>query len=185
VAVLDNKLLEAIRSDQGFQIEADAMVTNMQGVCPVVLTADCVPVLFYDPVGKVAGVAHAGWRGTLKHIVSVTVKAMAVHFGSRPGDILAGIGPSIGPCCYEVREEVLEATEKAYGSRDGFIRRNSGGRWHFDLWYANRFELVSAGIQPGNIGEMGKCTKCNDHTFFSSRASGGNTGRSGAGIWLD
>ena len=163
----------------------DATITDLPGICLMVMVADCVPVLLYDPVKKVSAVIHAGWRGTVHKITSNTIQSMVGHFGCDPADILAGIGPSIGPCCYEVGEDVTEFVEQSFGTTQGYlIRKKDSSKPHFDLWYANQKQLADNGVKPENIETSALCTMCNSETFFSSRASGGITGRFAAGICI-
>ena len=165
--------------------DTDAMVTNGADICLVILVADCVPMLFFDPVHKAIGVAHAGWRGTLQYIAQNTVKTMESAFGSSPGDIIVGIGPSIGPCCYRVGPEVISRVEKAFHATKGLIVNKSGdGAGYFDLWKANLNQLLHAGIEKRHIEPAGICTHENAHLFFSYRYQQGDTGRFGAGIKL-
>jgi YfiH family protein len=166
--------------------ETDAMVTDVSGICLVVLVADCVPLLFYDPVKHIAAVAHAGWRGTLQFIASKTIEIMTQKFGSAPGNILCSIGPSIGPCCYEVGEEVINAVQSMPLNIEGYLLRSSKpGKAVFDLWTSNHLQLTQAGVKPDNIENMGVCTLCNSGEYFSSRAGKGITGRFAAGICLE
>lgn len=165
--------------------QTDAMVTGLTGICLMVMVADCVPVVLFDPVRKVSAVIHAGWRGTVQNISSKTVLVMTEHFGCRPSDVLAGIGPSIGPCCYEVGADVEKQVLENFGTISGYIvpQKNSA-KPHFDLWFANQRQLTDAGIRPENIETAELCTLCNSGLFFSSRASGGITGRFAAGICM-
>jgi hypothetical protein len=148
----------------------DAMVTDLPGICLMLTTADCVPLLFYDPKRKVVAAAHAGWRGTALKIAQKTVNVMR-KLGSKPKDILVGIGPSIGPCCYEVGPEV----SKRFGKK---------GRVHIDLRMENKRQLIKLGIPSRNIRVSNVCTKCRCDKYFSARASKGPTGRFAAGIML-
>lgn len=159
--------------------KADGIITNAHDLPLVMRFADCVPLLFYDPVRGVIGLAHAGWRGTITGIGPATVQAMADQYGSRPADILAGIGPSIGPCCYEVGPEVEAQVHEAFGSTAGLIEPGNGTHGaHLDLWEANRRALAGAGVKHIEVGGM--CTGCHTHEFFSHRAEAGKTGRFGA-----
>ena len=155
----------------------DAMVTDIPGILLMVQVADCVPLLFYDPKRKVIAATHAGWRGTVLKIAKNTVDTMIKQYRSDPTHIYVGIGPSIGPCCYEVGREVLREA-----SKDLIKTRN--GKNYFDLWEANKSQLIETGIPASNIEVSQLCTLCNSDTFFSSRAGGGVTGRFGAGIML-
>jgi YfiH family protein len=163
----------------------DATITSIPGICLMVMVADCVPVILFDPAKRVSAVIHAGWRGTVKHIVSNTIRAMVEHFNCDPANILAGIGPSIGPCCYEVGEDVRAFVEESFGTSDGYlIPGKHTSKPHFDLWYANHKQLTDKGVKPENIETSKLCTACNSETFFSSRASAGITGRFAAGICM-
>ena len=165
--------------------QTDASVTSIPGICLMVMVADCVPVLLYDPIKRVSAVIHAGWRGTVHQITSNTIRNMVGHFGCDPADILAGIGPSIGPCCYEVGEDVREFVTQSFGTTEGYlIQKNHSSKPHFDLWYANHKQLTDHGVKPDNIETSELCTRCHSDIFFSSRASGGITGRFAAGICI-
>lgn len=165
--------------------DTDAMVTDVPGVCLMVVVADCVPVLLADPVNRAVGVAHAGWRGTIAGISRRTVEVLHQNYGCHPRDIVAGIGPSIGPCCYRVGAEVFERFEADYGSQVVKVGENSGSSGNYvDLWETNRMQLVGAGVPRENIEVSQVCTCCNHHRFFSARGAGGTTGRFGAGIML-
>ena len=161
----------------------DALVTDAADICLTVLLADCVPILLYDPAKRVVGVVHAGWNGTLRLIAQETVMVFRKHFGSSSQDILAGIGPSIGPCCFQVGPEVSCQVKDIFGTEQDYIRNKSAdGRGYLDLWTANMKQLVGAGIPEENI-ELAKVCTC-DHVdlFFSHRCEKGRTGRFGAGI---
>ena len=161
----------------------DAMVTDVPGICLVILVADCVPMLFFDPVKKVIGVAHAGWKGTLQSIALHTVGAMENGFGSSPHNIIVGMGPSIGPCCYEVGPEVISHVKSAFSpSKEYLVKESKDGKGYLDLWRANLDQLLRAGIQRKNIEMAMKCTCHNPDLFFSYRHQKGGTGRFGAGI---
>ena len=163
----------------------DAMVTDVPGICLMILVADCVPMLFFDPARSVIAAAHAGWRGTLQSIALHTVRAMEQDFGCSPRDILVGMGPSIGPCCYEVGPEVIAQAKAVLSSRQEYIRHESkGGKGYLDLRKANRDQLVLAGIRRENIETAYQCTCHNAHIFFSYRHQHGETGRFGAGICM-
>ncbi|HUT72122.1 MAG TPA: peptidoglycan editing factor PgeF [Desulfatiglandales bacterium] len=183
-------ITEGMRSKGAFNqneaIEAtDAMVTAERNTCLVILVADCVPLLFFDPVRNVIGVAHAGWKGTLQLVALHTVKSMEKGFGSSPHNIIVGMGPSIGPCCYEVGPEVITQVKAAFSSHQEYIRHESrDGKGHLDLWKANRDQLVQAGIRRENIETANQCTCHNADIFFSYRQQHGETGRFGAGICI-
>jgi YfiH family protein len=169
--------------DKGTVLPAtDALLAQTPGLLLMLRFADCTPVMLYDPQNRVVALAHAGWRGTVIKIVQVTVKAMIDAFSSRPPDIIAGIGPAIGPCCYEVGQEVADAANDAFPSTPNVLVRRSNGRWHFDMWTANRCQLEAIGV--GQIETAEICTACHTDEWFSHRAERGQTGRFAAAIGL-
>lgn len=162
----------------------DALMTNERGVTLTSSYADCVPVLFLDPVRKVIAVAHAGWKGTLIKIAAKTVQAMAAKYGCRPETLLVGIGPSIGPCHFEVDEPVLKMAQEAFPVwGDALLAKNKeSGKMHLDLWEANRRQLWDVGVLDENIAVSRMCTACLPERFFSHRA--GMPGRQAMMIML-
>ncbi|MEK6598711.1 MAG: peptidoglycan editing factor PgeF [Deltaproteobacteria bacterium] len=150
---------------------ADAIITNQCGIAIGILTADCVPIIMVDPIKKVAGVVHAGWRGTAKRIVQKTIETMVKHFGSGKKEIVAAIGPSIGQCCYKVDGVVA----REFGD-NGFINKEDDC-WRLDLKKANLGQMVNSGIFEKNISVEDFCTSCRNDLFFSYRADGKITGR--------
>lgn len=155
------------------QAQCDALMTDAPGVPLMLRFADCTPVLLYDPVRQAIGLAHAGWRGTVAQIAAVTVTAMQETFGSQPGDLVAAIGPAIGPCCYAVGHEVIDQVH-AHLPQAGMLLPRVEGRPHFDLWTANRQQLAACGVQ--NIEVAGVCTACHRDWFYSHRAEQGRCG---------
>lgn len=155
----------------------DGLITNEPNVTLVTYYADCVPLFFLDPEKRAIGLAHAGWRGTVAKIAEKAVEAMVREFGSNPQNIIAAVGPSIGPCCFEVDApvygEFIKMTELA---PQAFIVEKSGGKYRIDLWEANRRVLLNAGIPSENITIAQLCTKCNAQWLYSHRASGGKRG---------
>lgn len=165
--------------------DTDALVTRESGICLMVMSADCVPILLYDPVQKVIAAVHAGWRGTVGGIAGKTVLLMQEAFNCVPADILVGIGPSIGRCCFEVGGEVAGAFRDRNERVEGVVYAGKNeGKYQVDLWEANRRQLLAAGVGEGNIEVAGVCTFCNHDRFFSYRYDHGNTGRMGTGIML-
>lgn len=165
--------------------ETDALVTNESGVCLAVLSADCVPVLLYDPEAGVIAAVHAGWRGTAGDIAGKTVGVMREQFGCRTERIMAGIGPSIGRCCFEVGAEVADVFRQKFLPEDGVLFPGKHeDKYQVDLWEANRRELIAAGLTPQNIEVAGCCTVCGGEGLFSYRRDGESAGRFGAGIML-
>ena len=165
--------------------ETDALVTNRPGICLCVQTADCVPVLLFDPVNRVIAAVHAGWRGTVKKIAEAAVLKMQKKYHSNPENILAAIGPSIGPEVYEVGDEVVNEVRKTIPFPGKTLQQNVSGKFHFNLWEANRQILLSCGISSQNIEMAGECTFSYRDKFFSARREGTDTGRMVSGIMLD
>ncbi|HWR42423.1 peptidoglycan editing factor PgeF [Sporomusa sp.] len=161
----------------------DALITNVPGLPLMLFFADCVPVIILDPVSKAIGVSHAGWKGTVAKIGQQTVLAMQQQYNTNPADCLVGIGPSIGPCCYEVDEVVINKLRASFNKWEELVTPR-GDRWQFNLWEANRQQLREIGIADNNISVSGICTACNTQIFYSHRAEAGRTGRIGAIIAL-
>lgn len=163
----------------------DALVTNVPGYCICVSTADCVPILLYDMHRKAVAAVHAGWRGTVQRILKKTLKVMADAYGTDSRDVLAGIGPSISAASFEVGEEVWQAFAGAGFdmSRISFRSRETG-KWHIDLWEANRVQMLESGVDAGNIEVAEICTYRNYGQFFSARRLGLKSGRILSGIML-
>ena len=156
----------AVVDKPGIYPDTDGLVTNTPGIALTVKVADCVPVFVVDPVRQAVGLFHAGWRGTAAGIVAKGVALMVDQFGSRPEDLRTGIGPGIGPCCFEVGEEVLPH----------FPASCQNGQ-HVDLWVANQQQLVASGVRFDYIESVSMCTSCWQPFFFSHRRDQGVTGR--------
>jgi YfiH family protein len=171
-------------SDDDALPDTDALVTGLRGVPLSSYYADCVPIFVLDPVRKVTALAHAGWKGTVLKIGLKVVERMTEVFGTDPGDCLAGIGPSIGPCCYEVDEPVISRFREAYPGPLKFVNVISPVKWKLDLWEANRFTLYEAGLKSANVLTACICTSCHNDLFFSYRAQKGRTGRMASLIML-
>ena len=174
--------------------QADAVITRQTEVTLALSFADCTPILFYDPVQHVIGIAHGGWRGTAHGIVLATVEAMHDQFGCQPQDMYAGVAPSIGACCYEVSEQVRQL----YMGQMQFDDMPTNPRYHnriresavfstlqlpdraslrLDIRETNRNQLLMAGLLPNHIEMPGLCTGCRTDLFFSHRMEHGKTGR--------
>ncbi len=160
----------------GGVLEYDGIISTMPGMPVGVKTADCVPIFLADRAKRVVGAVHAGWKGTSLGIASKAVGVFVKKFVSTPADILAVIGPAIGPCCYEVDEVVFRDFDKKH-QESIFAEGKKEGRWMFDLFAANKFQLIDAGVPPDNIFSADICTSCNRDTFFSHRGEYGGTGR--------
>jgi polyphenol oxidase len=154
----------------------DAMVTDIAGQYLMIQVADCQAVMLHDPVRKVVANVHSGWRGSIGDIIGQTLAAMTRTYGSRPADILAGIGPSLGPCCAEFIHFQKEIPEPLWIYKD---QRN-----RFDFWSISRDQLISAGVLGAHIHQSRICTRCNPHLFYSYRAEK-VTGRFAAVIGLN
>ena len=166
--------------------ETDSLVTDVPDICLMVLVADCLPLLFFDTKKNIIGAAHAGWRGTVRFVAQNTVRVLQERFGSVPKDILVGMGPCIGPCCYEVGEDVISEFNDLSVGKEGFVKKRShDGRGYLDLWKSNESQLLEMGIPEENIESSGICTCCNHSSFFSHRYEKGGTGRFGAGIMIN
>ena len=163
----------------------DALVTNCVRLPLMLFFADCVPIIIADPVRCVAAISHAGWQGTVAGIATRTVEVMAETFQTAPQDCIAAVGPSIGPCCYEVDAPVIDKLREFLPDWETVVTAGARpDRWQLNLWEANRLQLVAAGLQARHIHTAGVCTCCNDRLFFSHRAGRGKTGRLGAVIEL-
>lgn len=165
--------------------DIDGLITNESGVALVTQYADCTPLLFCDPVKKVIATSHAGWRGTVKLIGKVTVEKMVENFGCNPKDIIAGIGPCIKKCCYEVDGPVYnEFIKIPFFNLKEILTEKPNGRYMLDLVEANRQILINSGILPENIDCSDICTCCNCDDMHSHRATGGKRGNLAAIIQL-
>jgi hypothetical protein len=169
--------------DRGSICEScDTLLTDTPGVPVLLRFADCTPILIYDPAHRAFALVHSGWRGTVQAAARAAVEALEQSFGSRPADLVAAVGPSIGPCCYEVGDEVTGAVRAAFDDADGLLPVVTNGRHHFDLWAANRRWLEQAGV--GTVEVAGLCTACRVDDFYSHRRERGKTGHFGAVMCL-
>lgn len=162
----------------------DGLVTGTPGIYLAMRFGDCTPLIFFDPVRRAAGLAHAGWRGTMKNMAGATVAAMVDQLGCRPENIMAVIGPAIGPCCYEVGPDVMAEAARAFGEPGTLFRRRNGraDRAYFDMWEANRRQLAACDV--ARIIQPKLCTACRTDLFYSHRAEKGRTGRFGLIVGL-
>jgi polyphenol oxidase len=152
----------------------DALVTtSMLGL--MAFFADCVPVFFYHPTIKAVGIAHAGWKGTVGKIVLNTLEQFR-KMGGNPVDCWVALGPSIGPCCYEVDERVIQGFKEGF-LETPFLKPGKTGHAQLNLWEANRVVILEAGVRPENIRVAEVCTACHTDSFFSHRIEGPKTGR--------
>ncbi len=166
--------------------DIDGLVTNVPGVCLVTFFADCVPLYFVDPVRRVIGLSHSGWRGTVGKIGKVTVERMREAFGCDPKDILAAIGPSVCQACYEVSGDVIGQFKENFApsSWEKLYYRKENGKYQLDLWKANELVFLEAGILPQNMAVTNLCTHCNHKILYSHRAMGNERGNLAAFLAL-
>ena len=163
---------------RALDIRADILITDRPGYLLMQRFADCVPLLFWHPEARAVGVAHAGWRGTARGVAARTVAALAQRYAADPAGLRAAIGPAIGPCCFEVGDDVVAA----FPGANGTVRPGPRGRPHLDLWELNRRGLLDSGVPADRIEVAGVCTRCQPDRFFSHRALGYPAGRFGAAI---
>jgi YfiH family protein len=170
-----------VEAETAPQPRCDVLVTSSLETTLMLRFADCTPVLLADPKRRVVAAVHAGWRGSALRAAGAAVEALRDRFDCQPRDIVAGIGPAIGPCCYSVGQDVVEA----FADRPGLFTQADGGQ-RLDLWEANRQALVESGVPDEHIEVAGICTQCQSERFFSHRANGGQpAGRFAALIRLD
>jgi len=162
--------------------KADIVLTDTPELTLYMRFADCVPILVYDPVKKVVGISHAGWMGTLKDVAGITINSMHKKYGSNPSDVVACIGPSIGPDHYEVGDDVIRQAKQVFGKDADLVLQPHNESIHFDLWRANQLLIQRAGVEQ--IEVAGICTACHTDDWFSHRAEKGKTGRFGLLISL-
>ncbi len=181
--LVHGRTVEVVDQQHAGQVvrHVDALITQTPDLLLLLRFADCLPLLLYDPVHSAVGLVHAGWRGTILGVATATVQAMQQAFGSRPEALWAGIGPGIGPCCYEVGEDVVEAVRTAFPHPQRFLTW-TGSSWHLDLPAANAAQLAALGVR--HIEMAGLCTGCQTEEFFSHRIERGRTGRFGVAIGL-
>jgi YfiH family protein len=173
---------DAPRPPEVDHYKADIIFTDKPAVTLYMRFADCVPILLHDPAKGVVGLAHAGWLGTVRGAVTAAVRGMVEQYGSKPADILAAIGPSIGPDHYEVGPDVIAQVEQAFGADAEHLVEARNGSTYLDLWKANRLQLERSGVE--RIEVAGLCTACHLDDWYSHRAEKGKTGRFGALIAL-
>jgi YfiH family protein len=180
----DGALEGKLQTEEGKAVlEGDGLITDVPGVLLGVGTADCVPVLVVDVAKRVVAAFHAGWRGTVARIVERGIAIMREEYGSKAMDMAVAVGPSIGPCCYTVGEEVWSEFGRQFSyAEELFIRTADTGEIRLNLWEANRRQLLNAGVAEANIAMMGECTACargqnGALRYFSHRAEHGIAGR--------
>lgn len=171
-----------VENDQNLFHNTDALITNISGICIAIRTADCVPILLFDPKQKVVAAIHSGWKGTIQKISQKTIEIMQQQFGTKSQDIIAGIGPSIGPEVYEVGPEVAEQFHVEFGTGHIIMPIQNSDKGLLDLWKVNKIILQESGILEKNIEVAEMCTYSNPELFYSARRDGVKTGRLASGI---
>jgi YfiH family protein len=164
----------------GDRPEADAIASNATGLVLAVQAADCVPLLMADAASGVVIAVHAGWRGTAARVAPAAIETAQREFATKSADLIAAVGPSIGPCCYDVGPELMDAFGAAGATHHELARwfaRTADGSLRLDLWSATHDQLVAAGVEPRHIHLCRLCTKTHAHIFDSYRADGPNAGR--------
>lgn len=179
-----DSFLKQTEEERNLSLEGvDALVTNIPGICLCISTADCIPVLLYDPVNKVIAAVHAGWRGTVARLVRKTIETMQTAYGVAPEHLWACIGPGISLKAFEVGDEVYAKFGEAGFPMEQIAAKNpETGKWHLDLWESNRLELFDCGLSPDRIEVAGICTYFSNDDFFSARRLGISSGRMLSGI---
>ncbi|MBQ4521802.1 MAG: peptidoglycan editing factor PgeF [Lachnospiraceae bacterium] len=166
--------------------DVDGLITKEEDIFLMIFGADCVPVFYYDPVKKVIGASHCGWKGTKGLFPKKMLERMKEEFGSNSADVITAIGPSICRDCYEVSKDVADEFLEVYSKEDyqKIVRDDKNGKYHIDLWEANRITLKNAGVKKENIFVGNLCTCCNPDFLFSHRASKGLRGVLGGGLMM-
>jgi polyphenol oxidase len=162
--------------DEAKKISADALLTQIHGKPIGIFTADCLPILLYDPRLKVIGAIHAGRRGSEQNLLFKVVGEMARVYGCRPAELLAGFGPAIGGCCYEVDEDCVQPFKELFSAEKGWFWPGPAGKYFLDLIAVNKMAGEKAGLLPENIFSMDHCTCCSTRNLYSYRREG-ETGR--------
>ena len=176
IAVVDEDFLQRSDDERQTTLEGvDALMTNVEGVCIGVSTADCIPVLLFDKRQRAVCAIHAGWRGTVQRIVEKAVSKMSAVYGSRPSDLVAQIGPGIHLESFEVGDEVYDAFAQAGFDMESISKKYE--KWHLDLPECNRQQLTNMGVPTNHIAVSPVCTFMQSESFFSARRLGIQSGR--------
>ena len=181
IMVIDSK---ATDFKQISNLERDGLITNIPNIVLTTYHADCVPIYFLDKKKRVIGMAHGGWKGTYNNISKEMIHIMKTKYGSNPEEILVGIGPSIGPCCYEVSRDLGEEFVKKYSKFKDILLEKDNNVF-LDLWRINYLQLMNEGLQSENITLSGICTSCQIDKLYSYRKEKGTKNRMVAAISLD
>ena len=178
----DIVIADEARQEGSPHLPADGIITRSSQVSLLMRFADCVPVMVADPEKRIVGIYHAGWQGTVKGICEAFIRKLKTDFGSKPADLVVGIGPAICKDCYEVGDDLLAPFAQTFGDKLEEIIQRVDGRLHLDLWQANLIQLKACGVE--NVEVAGICTACHLGDWYSHRAEDGKTGRFGAVISL-
>lgn len=179
-----SKNIGIVENDQNIFPNTDGLITNIPGICIAIRTADCVPVLLFDPVQKVVAAIHSGWKGTIQKISQKTIELMQEEFGTNPQNIVAGIGPSVGPEVYEVGPEVADQYKEQFPKNNLLVSIPDSAKSLLNLWEANKQILIESGLSEENIEIAEMCTYSNPELFYSARRDGVKCGRLASGIML-
>lgn len=158
------------------KISADALLTQIPGKPIGIFTADCLPILLYDPRLKVIAAIHAGRKGSEQNLLFKVIREMGRVYGCRPAELLAGFGPAIGGCCYEVGEDCVQPFKELFSAEKGWFRPGPSGKYFLDLIAVNKMAGEKAGLLPENVFSMDHCTCCSTRNLYSYRREG-ETGR--------
>lgn len=167
------------KEDIGKIKEGDALVTNLKKTPLLVFVADCVPVAIVDPKKEAVALCHAGWRGTYSKITQKSIENMEKLYETNPEDLICVLGPSIGPCCYEVSKDLIEKFNTIITNRDEKFYIIKENKYYLDLWKVNELILTSCGVKKENIVNLNICTSCNSDKFHSYRKHNQTTKRLG------
>lgn len=179
-----SKNIGVVTSAKDIFPNTDALITNVAGICIFVRTADCVPILLYDPVQKAIAAIHSGWKSTLQEISRHTIDRMQKEYDTKPGNLIAGIGPSIGPDVYEVGPEVIKKFQNQFRYDNYIVPIKNSDKGLLNLWKINHQILIDSGIPEKQIEIAEMCTYSNPDLFYSARRDGVKTGRLATGIML-
>ena len=179
-----SKNIGIVKSENDIFPDTDALITNVPGICIFVRTADCVPILLFDPVKKAIAAIHSGWKGTIQEISKQTIELMQKEYGTNPNDLIAGIGPSIGPEVYEVGPEVIDQFNLKFGIDHIITPIENTNKGLLNLWEVNKQILQNCGVPEHQIELSEKCTYSNPDLFYSARRDGVKTGRLATGIMI-
>lgn len=157
----------------GLAGRADIVTSDRPGLPLAIFTADCLSIVAYDPASRRLAMAHAGWRGTVQRVARVAIASLAAA-GANPHDFVVAIGPSIGPCCYEVDRPVIQALASAFPDAwRSWVTPTGPDKWMLDLWKANEDQLKAAGLDARRIDNLRLCTACRPDLFYSYRRGRG------------